>query len=162
MERPRPLLGLKILVAEDNRLNQQIAQELLQAEGAEVALADDGLQAIDAFDSPPQPQRFDLVLMDMQMPFMDGLTATRELLARMGDQCPPIIAMTANAMGSDRQACLAAGMVEHVGKPFDIHELSRLIRQVTGHHAPAPGSQATNRQDDARAQAIARLITDCP
>ena len=160
MERPRPLLGLKILVAEDNRLNQQIAQELLQAEGAEVALADDGLQAIDAFDSPPQPQRFDLVLMDMQMPFMDGLTATRELLARMGDQCPPIIAMTANAMGSDRQACLAAGMVEHVGKPFDIHELSRLICQVTGHHAPAPGSQATNRQDDARAQAIARLGGD--
>jgi len=63
-------------------------------------------------------------------------------------------------MGSDRQACLAAGMIEHVGKPFDIHELSRLICQITGHHAPAPGSHATNRQDDARAQAIARLGGD--
>lgn len=157
---PRPLAGLRLLVAEDNLLNQQIAQELLVSQGAQVTLAEDGHQAIAAFGCPADPDRFDLVLMDMQMPVMDGLTATRELLQTMGARCPPIVAMTANAMSTDREACLRAGMVDHVGKPFNIRTLAEVICRVTGHRAEPSSAPGVAGTGDARAQAVARLGGD--
>jgi len=113
------LAGLRILVVEDNALNQQVAQELLVGVGAVVRLASDGRQGITCVREA-QPS-FDAVLMDVQMPEMDGYEATRRL--RAGGAMLPIIAMTANALPADRAACLAAGMNDHVGKPIDIEAL---------------------------------------
>ncbi|HJW03516.1 MAG TPA: CHASE domain-containing protein [Azospira sp.] len=118
------LAGLRILVVEDTPLNQQVAQELLTHAGAYVQVANDGRQGINSIQSARLP--FDVVLMDIQMPEMDGYEATRILRQEMGATLP-IIAMTANALPSDRAACLAAGMNDHVGKPIDISELVSTI-----------------------------------
>jgi len=124
------LTGLRVLVAEDNFVNQQIACELLEGEGATVALASHGQEALDLLEAAGA--KFDVVLMDMQMPVMDGLTATRVIRTRWSDTELPIVAMTANAMDSDRQACLDAGMNDHVGKPFNMAHLVRVLLRVTG------------------------------
>jgi len=124
------LAGLRILVAEDNFVNQQIASELLGGEGAVVTLANHGQEALDLIAAAPEP--FDVVLMDMQMPVMDGLTATVQIRTTQDATALPIVAMTANAMDTDREACLAAGMNDHVGKPFNMAHLVKVIRQVTG------------------------------
>ena len=121
----RQLEGMRILVVEDNLLNQQVAEELLNSEGAQVALAANGRQGVNAVASA-NPQ-FDAVLMDIQMPVMDGFAATRAIREQLGLRELPIIAMTANAMASDREECLAAGMNEHVGKPFDLSELVQTL-----------------------------------
>jgi CheY-like chemotaxis protein len=128
------LKGLRLLVVEDNANNRQVAQELLMAEGADVALAENGEQGVRAvFDAQPG---FDAVLMDLQMPVMDGFTATARIRERAGFEGLPIIAMTANAMASDRQACLDAGMNSHVGKPFELADLvSALLRHTGRVHA---------------------------
>lgn len=123
------LAGMRILVVEDNPLNQKVAEELLKLEGARVTIAANGQLAVDAVLAGSAI--FDVVLMDLQMPVMDGYEATRILRQARSPQQLPIIAMTANAMSSDRAACLAAGMNEHIGKPFDIGRLvSLLIRNV--------------------------------
>jgi len=124
------LAGLRILVAEDNFVNQQIASELLSGEGAVVTLANHGQEALDLIAAVPEP--FDLVLMDMQMPVMDGLTATVQIRKTQDATALPIVAMTANAMDTDREACLQAGMNDHVGKPFNMAHLVKVIQQVTG------------------------------
>ena len=126
----RALAGLRILVVEDNLINQQVAQELLSLQGAMVSLAANGQLGVDAVLAA-QPA-FDLVLMDIQMPVLDGYGATRAIRQHVQWQNLPIIAMTANAMPSDRLACLAAGMNEHVGKPFDLDHLVRVVLQATG------------------------------
>jgi PAS domain S-box-containing protein len=131
----RPLAGMRILVVEDNLINQQVAEELLIAEGALVALAANGQLGVDAVAASQPP--FDVVLMDIQMPVLDGYDATRKIRQQLGFTSLPIVAMTANAMASDRLACLAAGMTEHVGKPFDVRHLVSLLLAVTGHTAPA-------------------------
>jgi CheY-like chemotaxis protein len=126
----KPLQGMRLLVVEDNLINQQVAQELLVGRGAEVTVAGDGQQGVDCVRQAIDAEApFDAVLMDIQMPVMDGYTATRVLREEMGLSLSqlPIIAMTANAMASDRDACLAAGMNEHVGKPFDVTRLSVLL-----------------------------------
>ncbi|SFM48274.1 response regulator [Rugamonas rubra] len=120
----RRLDGLRLLLVEDNPANQQVARELLGYEGAEVALANCGQAAIDAVRDGAPP---DLILMDIQMPDMDGYHATRAIRALLGWRTPPIVAMTANALASDRAAALAAGMVDHVGKPFDLDQLVAVI-----------------------------------
>jgi two-component system, sensor histidine kinase and response regulator len=123
----RPLAGMRILVTEDNPINQQVAKELLTAQGAEITLADNGRIAVDAIAAMDPP--FDVVLMDLQMPVMDGLEAARAIRLGLGLHDLPVIAMTANAMASDREDCLAAGMNDHVGKPFDLQKLiATLIR----------------------------------
>jgi len=125
---------------EDNPNNQQVAQELLMAEGASVDLADNGERGVEAVFAAQPP--FDAVLMDLQMPVMDGYTATARIRQHPGCAALPIIAMTANAMSSDREACLAAGMNDHVGKPFELSDLVSAIRRHTGREdeAAAPPS----------------------
>ncbi|WP_295686413.1 response regulator [uncultured Nevskia sp.] len=137
-ELPRPvsLRGLKVLVAEDNEINQQVARELLEAAGVEVCIAPNGRVAVEMAGA----QRFDAVLMDLQMPLMDGLEATRRLRALGGTLTDlPIIAMTANAMVADRARCLAAGMNDHLGKPIDVRRLYALLAHWT---RPAPVAAA--------------------
>jgi PAS domain S-box-containing protein len=129
------LVGMRVLVVEDNLNNQQVAQELLTDEGAVVALAANGQLGVDAVAAADPP--FDAVLMDLQMPVMDGYTATARIRQQADLATLPIIAMTANAMASDREACLAAGMNDHVGKPFDLSNLVATLLRHTG-RAPAP------------------------
>ncbi|TXH89273.1 MAG: response regulator [Rhodoferax sp.] len=131
----RRLRGMRLLVVEDNLINQQVAEELLASEGALVALAANGLLGVEAV-AAAQPQ-FDAVLMDVQMPVMDGYTATRTIRSSLGLDRLPIIAMTANALESDRQECLQAGMSEHVGKPFDLDQLVNTLLRTTGYQVPA-------------------------
>ena len=92
-------------------------------------VAEDGLQAVELVRAGP----FDLVLMDMQMPLLDGLEATRRIRAHAGPGLP-IVAMTANAFDEDRQACLQAGMDDHLGKPFHEGDLARVLAKHLGHH----------------------------
>ncbi len=129
-EKPQRLAGVRILLAEDNKINQMVAKGLLGKEGAAITVADNGRLALEALRA--QPDAFDLVLMDLQMPEMDGFEATRAIRTELGLQALPIIAMTANAMASDRQACLDAGMNDHVGKPFQIDQLVATIRHQLG------------------------------
>ncbi len=143
----RRLSAVRLLLVEDNLLNQQVAFELLGNEGAVVELADSGQAVIDRMAQRDLP-RPHAILMDIQMPGMDGYAATRAILAMLGAEAPPIIAMTANAMASDRVAAAAAGMVDHIGKPFDLHQLVGLILQHANEGAPveaAPAAQVDKR-----------------
>jgi PAS domain S-box-containing protein len=128
------LAGLRLLVAEDNPHNREVAQALLGAEGALVELAANGLEAVAAVAAG----QFDAVLMDLQMPEMDGFTATARIRQTLGLERLPIIAMTANAAPSDRAASLAAGMNDHIGKPFELPQLVAVLRRHTGLDAAPP------------------------
>lgn len=123
--RPLRLTGLHVLVVEDNALNQIVAQRLLAAEGAEVQIASGGVEAVAAARNAHIP--FDVILMDVQMPDIDGYEATRLIRNLPLSRHPPIIAMTANAMVADRDAAMLAGMDDHVGKPFDLDHLVDVI-----------------------------------
>ena len=129
------LCGLRVLLAEDNPINQDVARDILEREGAEVTVVDDGEAAVHAVLDTAGA--VDVVLMDMQMPVMDGLEATRHI--RAGGGTVPIIAMTANAMTGDRERCLEAGMDDHVAKPVDIDQLvgTLLLRLKGGLIVPA-------------------------
>ena len=109
------IAGARVLLVEDNELNQEVATALLQEAGLQVDVADNGALALEKLAA----SSYDLVLMDMQMPVMDGLTATRIIRQQPQHAALPILAMTANAMSGDREACLAAGMNEHLAKPID-------------------------------------------
>ena len=126
---PAPVVShsLRILVAEDNPVNQKLALRLLSKLGYAADLAADGQAALDAQTATP----YDLIFMDVQMPDMDGLTATRRIRAGAGPQ-PVIVAMTANAMEGDREACLAAGMNAYLSKPFRRAELESLLKTLAG------------------------------
>jgi two-component system sensor histidine kinase/response regulator len=113
------LAGVRILLVEDNEVNQQVATELLHSVRASVTLANHGGEAVQVLTQNSQPPSFDLVLMDLQMPEMDGLTATRLLRADPRLQKLPIIAMTAHAMAEEVHRCLEAGMNDHLAKPID-------------------------------------------
>lgn len=118
-------LPLRILLAEDNLVNQQVALHLLQGMGYRADVAGNGLEVLEAISRQP----YDVVLMDVQMPEMDGLTATRRIF-QMGSALswrPRIIAMTANAMLGDREMCLEAGMDDYVSKPIRVEELVRAL-----------------------------------
>src|SRR5512136_1998510 len=113
------LNGARVLLTEDNEINQQIAIELLEGAGAAVKVANNGREAVDILSNIPQPPPFDVVLMDLQMPEMDGYQATAKLRADPRFSTLPIIAMTAHATLEERQRCLAAGMNDHISKPID-------------------------------------------
>jgi signal transduction histidine kinase/DNA-binding response OmpR family regulator len=132
----RQLSGMRVLVVEDNAINQQVAEELLGFEGALVSIAADGRQGVNAVASAEV--QFDVVLMDIQMPVMDGYAATHAIREQLGLTRLPIVGLTANAMASDREACLRAGMNEHMGKPFDMAQLVSLLIKLTGRQPPAP------------------------
>ena len=113
-------MPLRILLAEDNVVNQKLALRLLQQMGYRADVAGNGIEAIECVAR----QRYDVVLMDVQMPEMDGLEASRRIVARWkSEERPRIVAMTANAMQGDREECLAAGMDDYVTKPFRVDAL---------------------------------------
>ena len=133
LEGPPKCVG-RVLIVEDNPVNQKVASKIIQMHGCEDVIVGDGQKAVEIF----QEQRFDAILMDIQMPVMDGITAThriREIEAeRNADDSAqaertPIIAMTANAMKSDRERCLAAGMDDYIAKPVDPEMLIATLRQ---------------------------------
>ena len=111
--------GANVLLVEDNEINQQVAREILEGAGLKITLANDGQEAVNAV----KENEYDAVLMDVQMPVMDGYTATREIRKDGRFKELPIIAMTANAMAGDREKSLDAGMNDHVAKPIDTKEL---------------------------------------
>ncbi|NMG43515.1 response regulator [Aromatoleum toluvorans] len=120
--------GARLLLVEDNDLNQEVASELLRAAGFRVDIASNGAEAVRCV----QQGGYDLVLMDMQMPVMDGVAATREIRRMPAGAALPIVAMTANAMAGDRDRCIAAGMNDHIAKPIDPERLwAALVRWIT-------------------------------
>ncbi|OSM02387.1 response regulator [Magnetofaba australis] len=139
--KPLPdLSGARILVVEDNIINQQLAKELLEVVRAQVSIAGNGQEAIEQLETTA----FDCVLMDMQMPVMDGLTATRKIRTDDRWRSVPILAMTANAMKDEVQACLDVGMNEHIAKPIDPDRLYTTIAHwvdVKGVIEPEAGKQ---------------------
>ncbi|MEO7850758.1 MAG: response regulator, partial [Rubrivivax sp.] len=114
---------LRILLAEDNVVNQKLALRLLQQMGYRADLASNGIEAVESV----QRQTYDVILMDVQMPEMDGLDASREIVRRWPDERPRIVAMTANAMQGDREECLAAGMDDYVTKPIRVDALVQAL-----------------------------------
>jgi len=159
--------ALDVLLVEDNPVNQTLALRLLEKWGHRVTIAGDGRQALDAIERG----RFDVVLMDMQMPVMDGLEATRELRRREAERGlarQRVIAMTANAMQGDREACLEAGMDDYVAKPIKAAELgAKLATQAAAadpHKAGVLAGQSTaesaTRDDFDYAEAIAAMDAD--
>ena len=132
------LAGAHVLLAEDNLVNQEVASELLRAAGMVVDVAGDGLQALALARQHP----YDLILMDMQMPEMDGLAATRALRDLPQYAYTPVLAMTANAFGDDRQACLDAGMNDHLTKPVE----PALLYQLLARWLPEQGARRRGPQ----------------
>jgi two-component system sensor histidine kinase/response regulator len=119
LDEPGDLLGLRVLLVEDNEINQQIARELMQGMGVDVTVACHGREALDRLLAAPDPLPWDLVLMDLQMPVMDGHQAARALRADKRFDALPVIALTAHASVEEAQRCLADGMNEHITKPID-------------------------------------------
>ena len=159
--------ALDVLLVEDNPVNQTLALRLLEKWGHRVTIAGDGRQALDALEHG----RFDVALMDMQMPVMDGLEATRELRRREAERGLPhlrVIAMTANAMQGDREACLAAGMDDYVAKPIKAAELGAKLGELAAAADPhKPGvlagqsaAESAARDDFDYAAAIAAMDAD--
>jgi CheY-like chemotaxis protein len=119
---------LRILLAEDNVVNQKLALRILQRMGYRADLASNGIEALESI----QRQKYDVVLMDVQMPEMDGLEAARRICARWRpEERPRIVAMTANAMQGDREQCLAAGMDDYITKPIRVDRLVEALYRAT-------------------------------
>jgi CheY-like chemotaxis protein len=125
---------LRILLAEDNLVNQQVAIAMLRKRGHDVIVVDDGAKAVTAIETG----HFDVVLMDIHMPEMDGLEATAKIRTLPGGADLPIVALTADALAGEREHCLAAGMSEYLAKPFKSHDLFAVVEQW----GPPPDSPA--------------------
>lgn len=136
--------GLRVLVAEDNAVNQRLIERLLQRRGHSVTIVPDGRAAVEAFDR----EHFDAIFMDMQMPEMDGFEATAIIVERIKQGAPrvPIVALTAHALKGDRERCLAAGMEGYLSKPIVLKELDEVLQQIK----PAAPAQEPERIDSAR------------
>jgi len=136
--------GARVLLVEDNDLNQQVASELLQDAGVIVEIAENGQIAVDKVARATEP--WDIVFMDMQMPVMDGVTATLQIRKTVPAAQLPIVAMTANAMQQDRERCLAAGMQDFVAKPIEPEELWQALLKWVPPREQALGLSATDGQ----------------
>ena len=151
------LAGMRILLVEDNEINQEVAQYILLHAGATVELVSNGRQAVDALLS--QPARYDVVLMDVQMPVLNGYDATEAI--RAAGVTLPVVAMTANVMEEDRQRAAQAGMNAHVAKPVDVEELIAILRRLAP-HAVAPAAPAAAPVAQAPPAAAYTLPDDLP
>ena len=129
---PSSVEGIRVLLAEDNEINQQVAQEILQSEGCLVDIASNGQEAVDM----TLQKEYDVVLMDVQMPVLDGYGATAKIRRDQRTARLPIIAMTANAMAGDRDKSLEAGMDDHVSKPINVQELIGALAKWTNKAQP--------------------------
>jgi PAS domain S-box-containing protein len=134
--------GARILLVEDNELNQEVATELLRDVGFVVELAANGQIALDKIRSA----QYDIVLMDMQMPVMDGITSTQEIRKDARFRDLPIVAMTANAMQGDRERCIAAGMNDHVAKPIEPEDLWKALLKWIKPRNPAAAAKVITRE----------------
>ena len=151
-EAQKKISGARILLAEDNEINRQIAVELLQAVGLSVHVVDNGRKAVEAV----KQSEFDLVLMDLQMPVLGGLEATREIRKDDTFKDLPVIAMTANAMKDDIERCLEAGLNDHVAKPIDTEGLYNTLikwikpaaREMTDRDIPQNSIQIEEKSSD--------------
>ena len=154
---PKTIPPLRFLLAEDGKANQRLARALLEMDGHKVTVAENGRIAVDLF----REERFDVILMDVQMPEMDGFAATQEIrkLEQGSAKHIPIIAMTARAMKGDREKCLAAGMDDYVAKPFRKQELYAAIAlQADGKCVAADGTQVGGKQNPPTHAAGEKLI----
>ena len=130
----KPVYPLRILLAEDNLINRRVAMLLLNSIGYEVHAVENGQEALDALNTAP----YDVVLMDVQMPGMDGFETSRAIWREFADDNRPyIIAMTAHALGGDRERCLAAGMDSYISKPIDVGELRKVLAEAPMQHKRA-------------------------
>lgn len=138
--------SLTILVAEDNHVNQEVCQRRLERLGHNVLIVENGEQAVEAY----QQSQFDLILMDVQMPIMDGLVATQKIreVEAEEERYTPIIAMTARAMKHDEAQCLAAGMDAYMAKPFRASKLTELLQQVARRELVTPKHHMTQQQGE--------------
>jgi two-component system, sensor histidine kinase and response regulator len=141
------LRGAHVLLVEDNEVNQELAVELLTSSGISVEVASDGQEALDLLAE----REYDGVLMDCQMPIMDGFTATREIRRQGKFSSLPVLAMTANAMAGDREMCLDAGMNDHITKPINVDSMfGTMARWITPRNpAPPESEQLQQRQPSA-------------
>jgi PAS domain S-box-containing protein len=157
-ERPGGVSSLRILLAEDNAVNQKVALRLLERLGYGADVASNGIEAIEALER----RQYDVVLMDVQMPELDGLDATRRICDRWPDTRPRIIAMTANALPEDREACFAAGMDDYVAKPIRSDALAEALRRVrqVGRDAMPAADDADGRLDGAALESLRELGGD--
>jgi CheY-like chemotaxis protein len=134
---PAPASSARVLLAEDNAVNQKVALHLLAAIGYRADVVANGLEVLEAL----RRQHYDIVLMDVQMPEMDGLEATRHIVAEQPDPAkrPWIIAITANAIQGDREICLEAGMDDYISKPIRKQELAEALQRVSQERLAPPG-----------------------
>lgn len=115
----------KILIVEDNQMNQKIAKMMFKKLGFDCHIVNNGQEALDIVDQ--SHNEFSLIFMDMQMPVMDGIEATKKLIEKYGTSLPPVIAMTANVMTEDKERCFKAGMSDYIAKPIQVDELKKVI-----------------------------------
>ena len=149
------LEGVRVLLCDDNQINQLYAGAILRKEGALTDTVDDGVQAVAAIEN----SSYDLVLMDIQMPVMDGLEATRRIRRLPAPKgSVPIIGLTAHAMAGDRERCIAAGMSEYLSKPVDAEKLRATIREVLAQYPACQNASAVVKDDFD----LAGLIDDRP
>jgi CheY-like chemotaxis protein len=159
---PAHVVGARILLVEDNEINQQVAQEIIEGAGAHITIANNGREGVDTLLA--QPDYFDAVLMDIQMPVMDGHQATREIRKDQRFNQLPVLAMTANAMVSDQEEARDAGMDDHIAKPIDVKELFEVLGRwvkVPEHRriAPVPeySARANNEQQGSSEDELPQL-----
>ena len=140
------LPGVRVLLVDDSDINLEVTRRILEGEGARVRVASDGQQAVELLKA--EPDAIDIVLMDVQMPVLDGYDATRQIRSELGLQELPIIALTAGALSSERQRSAAAGMDDYIVKPFDAQQLMRSVLrhvQLPGGPQPYPSALSQDR-----------------